>query len=425
MTRSQNNLNDVLTAETVMMLKEHFIESYGPVRQTTSSGESGGSAMQRLVAANYPGLLDGMMPLWSIPDAWSIISQEAIECPLIHRYFTETSPQLWGDINDRRAVLGMGGASCEYWDVGEILGYSADIFDPRVGCATTFQDRLLGAREPEWVYDPQENPAGVRCAVQDIQAPVFGYRTSDGFANRPVDNVGVQYGLLPLVRGDITSEQFVDLNAKVGGRDIDFNWTIGRSKADVEGLRNAYLSGRIPDYRQLAGVPMIEVRSGVNEEVHQSVHGKMARARLIAANGHAGNQVMWEAASPIPRYETEPEVFTAAFTLLDQWVTAVKADASADSLETKVLRNKPLEAKDACWVAGKPDVCGDSLPAYSLPRMVAGGPLSGDVLKCQLRPIDWNDYPVEFTDAQKDLLKSAFPDGVCDWTKPEIGRAHV
>jgi hypothetical protein len=44
-----------------------------------------------------------------------------------------------------------------------------------------------------------------------------------GFANRPLDTVGIQYGLKALMNGLITPAQFVDLNAKVGGHDIDYN----------------------------------------------------------------------------------------------------------------------------------------------------------------------------------------------------------
>ena len=47
--------------------------------------------------------------------------------------------------------------------------------------------------------------------------------------------------------------------------------------------------------------------------------------------------------------------------------------------------------------------------------MVAGGPPSNDVLKCQLKPIDWKDYAVTFTDAQKSRLAAIFPSGVCNF----------
>jgi len=42
-----------------------------------------------------------------------------------------------------------------------------------------------------------------------------------GFANSPLDNVSVEYGLLGPMAGQLTPAQFADLNANLGGRDID------------------------------------------------------------------------------------------------------------------------------------------------------------------------------------------------------------
>ena len=39
------------------------------------------------------------------------------------------------------------------------------------------------------------------------------------------------------------------------------------------------------------------------------------------------------------------------------------------------------------------------------------------VLKCALRPLDFADYPVAFTDGQKATLRAAFPTGVCDYQR--------
>jgi Tannase-like family of unknown function (DUF6351) len=52
--------------------------------------------------------------------------------------------------------------------------------------------------------------------------------------------------------------------------------------------------------------------------------------------------------------------------------------------------------------------------------MVAGGPLANNILKCQLKAIDPNDYKVPFTDAQKARLSEMFSKGVCDWSKPGV-----
>ncbi len=68
----QTTCNDVVSAETVMMVKEHFIETFGVPRWTIGQGGSGGAIQQYLIAQNYPGLLDALNPLVSFPDAVSI-----------------------------------------------------------------------------------------------------------------------------------------------------------------------------------------------------------------------------------------------------------------------------------------------------------------------------------------------------------------
>ena len=56
-----NNCNDLLAAETMMMVKERFIEAFGKPLFTMGQGASGGSYQQLQIADNYPGLLDGIL----------------------------------------------------------------------------------------------------------------------------------------------------------------------------------------------------------------------------------------------------------------------------------------------------------------------------------------------------------------------------
>jgi hypothetical protein len=53
---------------------------------------------------------------------------------------------------------------------------------------------------------------------------------------------------------------------------------------------------------------------------------------------------------------------------------------------------------------------------------VAGAPLTNDVVSCVLKPLDREDYAVEFTAAEWAELAATFPDGVCDWG---AGDAHA
>ncbi|MGH3443283.1 MAG: DUF6351 family protein, partial [Nitriliruptorales bacterium] len=66
--------------------------------------------------------------------------------------------------------------------------------------------------------------------------------------------------------------------------------------------------------------------------------------------------------------------------------------------------------------------CRAAFPYFARPRIGAGGPPSHDVIRCALKPLDPDDYEVEFGDAQWERLEAAFPDGVCDFTKPADGR---
>ena len=74
---------------------------------------------------------------------------------------------------------------------------------------------------------------------------VWGRDPKTGFARRPLDNVGIQYGLGALNAGKITVAQFLDVNEKIGGFDIDGNMVAERMVADPIAVRAAYRTGRV------------------------------------------------------------------------------------------------------------------------------------------------------------------------------------
>jgi hypothetical protein len=415
--------NDVVSAEAVTMVKEQLIERYGPVRYTIGKGCSGGSMQQHWIAANYPGLLDGIQPTCSFPDIWDTL-QEAEDCSLLNRRF-QAAPGEWADTADQTAVSGHGYRSvCLAWAPpadDSFGGYARIWLDPDNGPACLRHG--TSGESPPWVYNAQTNPSGVRCTLQDYQVAQFGTRPQDGFANTPFDNVGVQYGLQALQSGAISPEQFVDINANAGGYDIDWNWQPQRSQADAAALANAYRGGRITYGRQLAEVPIIDLRGTGNAGIHSDVHSYITRARLDAANGHHTNQVIWTTGGPITG---EPSVAAESFLLIDQWLAAIESDHSHAPLQLKVLRDKPAAAVDACWIAGRKVTdraqCDHAYPHYALPRIAAGAPLANDVLKCQLKPLRRSDYAVTFTDDEWQRLQAAFPTGVCDYTRPGVAQ---
>jgi hypothetical protein len=415
--------NDVVSAEAVALLKEHLTERYGPVRYTIGEGCSGGSMQQHWIAANYPGLLDGIQPTCSFPDIWDTM-QEAEDCSLLNRQYQQ-APDEWADPAAQTAVAGHGYRSvCLAWappTSAGFGGYAQIWLDPDNGPACLRQGTT--GVSPPWVYDSETNPHGVRCTLQDYQVAQFGTRPQDGFANRPFDNVGVQYGLQALRSGAISPEQFVDLNANVGGYDIDYNWQPQRSEADRAALINAYHGGRITYGRELAKVPIIDLRGTANTGIHSDVHSYITRARLDAANGQHANQVIWTTGGPITG---DPSVASKSFLLMDQWLAAIEADHTQAPLQAKVRRHKPSAAQDACWIDGQEVTdhaqCAQAFPHYGLPRIAAGGPLANDVLKCRLKPLRRSDYPVVFTDDQWQRLQATFSQGVCDYSQPGVGQ---
>src|SRR6185436_13828829 len=89
------------------------------------------------------------------------------------------------------------------------------------------------------------NPGGTRCDVFDHTVNAYGRDPATGFARRPIDNSGVQYGLAALNAGAINATQFLDLNELIGGYDNDGNLVATRAAADPLALRAAYQTGRL------------------------------------------------------------------------------------------------------------------------------------------------------------------------------------
>ena len=425
-----NNCNEAVSAEALMMVKEHLAETYGPIRYTIGNGCSGGSIQQINIASAYPGLLDGIQPSCTFTDVVTT-AIEVLECRGLLHYFNEVSPHLWGVLQQRALVAGhMSPSLCHTW----INVYSFDRLggDPTWGCTQPVLTSVNlpyigpvafpGRSEPEWVYDPETNPEGVRCTIQDYSVATFG-RRPDGFARRPGDNVGVQYGLQALESGSILPEQFVDLNEKIGGLDIDLDHTTERLPADTGATAAAYQAGRVSSGKALAVTPIIDIRGHNNNEIHADFYSYTLRERLLKANGSLGNYAMFISPAPLVPL---PQVSEEAFLLMDEWLANIEKDTSNKPRAVKVAENRPAGAVDSCWVGLQKvtdwTVCQTAFPHFTSPRVNAGGPLSNDILQCQKKPLRREDYSVAFSDAQWARLEATFATGVCDWTKPGVGQ---
>jgi hypothetical protein len=423
-----NNCGVVTSAEAAMMVKEHFIETYGPVTHTIGWGGSGGAMQQHFIADAYPGILDGIVPGISFPDVFSLMKNVS-DCRLLERYFSGPGKSVTAE--QRKAVAG-------FLDYGTCV--TAD---------TAFSDRLTATDScnkplqspgaylpPSAIWDPKSNPTGVKCLATEQYANQFG-RESDGFVRTPLDNTGVQYGLQALKTGQISAAQFVALNAGIGGLNAAGTPVKTRSQADQQALKAAYADDLVINGGLgLRTTPIIDQRTDMDTSalpllnIHTRQWSFVTRARLLAANGTTANQVIIE--NGITPDQTDA-ASAYELTAMDQWLTTIEADHSGRSRQATVVASKPAGLSDGCYLSAKnrvqqpltdpaTGVCGTTYPVGSDPRQQSGAPQIEDALKCAPRPLDLTDYPVTFTKAETSELKKTFAPGVCDYSKPGAGQ---
>ena len=281
-TQHSLNNNELLAAETIMMVREHIIETYGEIRYTMSDGGSGGSMMQTAPASVMPGLLNGLMTTISYPDAAEHLDRDERlrTARKLLRYPAGLAPQPEAQ---RAAINGhLTSGYCTTWVnsfLGQFLPTSAG------NCGAGFPASI--------VYDPILRRNGVRCDTDGgPQEPQWGtFVDADGNTKTklPYDNVGVQYGLKALQEGVISPEEFVRLNEGVGGYNNDRVWSGGstsspiipapRMVAQTDVLPTIYKSGILADGKQLAKVAHIDMRSHGNDPGHPHALALMVDAR--------------------------------------------------------------------------------------------------------------------------------------------------
>lgn len=430
------NCNAMLGAETAMMGKEHWIETFGVPNYTISLGSSGGAITTQDLADMMPGLFDGAIPISTFPDSYSI-ANAAQDARLLTNYLVLKNPAGWTEAQ-KVAVSGYKGMQAFLDDATE-----SQRMDPVMG-----RIDFPGYEMAQWnaavpmalryvpldnQYTPTlaPNPTGARPTLVDWARNVYGVDPATGFGLRPWDNVGVQYGLKALNDGVISVPQFLDVNEFVGGFDNDANYIPQRTVADLGALKRMHLGGMtLYGGNGLANIPVLDA-GGYNDTSghHYAVYHFMVRERLKEVNGNADNHIMWRG----------PAQAEANWQAMVRWVEAIKADTSSTDPRLKVSRNKPADIVDGCWntsttpptfiaepqiLSSEPNTqCNIRYPGWLLPRIIAGGPVAANILKCQLKPVDINDYKVPFTGEQIGRLQRIFANGVCDWSKPGVNSA--
>jgi Tannase-like family of unknown function (DUF6351) len=424
-----NSCNAFLAGETTMMGKEHVIETFGVPEFTVSMGTSGGAYTSLQIADEFPGLFDGIIINATFPDALAI-AMAGEDAHLLTHYFAITDP---GGFTDSQKVAVSGYQGMKAFVDAANQGQRTDPVAKRPDVEGYNPAVWNDAIPMSLRYDAKTNPHGARPTVFDVAKNIYGVDPKNGFALRPFDNVGVQYGLAALAASAITPKQFLDLNEKIGGYDIDANYVAPRSIADAQSLKRVYQAAvTLGGGGGLASIPVFD--DGAYNDArgyHYQWFHFAIRERMRKENGNADNHVMWRG----------PVQADGAWPVFMQWVASFKADRSSASGHDKAVKAKPAAAVDGCWMekpgdppnfvpepqtfSGKSDSrCNAAYPSSANTRYVAGGPIDGNTLKCQLKPIDAKDYP-GFTASDLQRLRTIFPGGVCDYSKPGVSQTRV
>jgi len=337
---------------------------------------------------------------------------------------------------------------------------------------------LFGQAPNQQFWEPFSDILAIRWTHYDDLRNVYGV-DSTGAARVTWDNVGVQYGLASLKAGQITPAEFLHVNWNIGGwkhpsqmvqETFPFfgtsqseinkaltipgyfdpwsrkNMNLGtdpskpapRAKGDPIAMRAAYTSGHV--FRGQLDVPAIDHRQYLERELdmHNSHQSFAMRERVLQRMGNSDNVVIWFT-DTIPNTPKASQSFEA-LAVMDQWLMNIRANPAAG-----VAGNKPAGAVDACYdrngqlmyagdgvwdgiLDGRPaGPCTQAFPLYRTSRIVAGAPIEGGIYNCSRKPVEmavadgtyapWTPNAEEIAQ-----LKATFPEGVCDYSRPDQAR---
>jgi hypothetical protein len=210
-----------------------------------------------------------------------------------------------------------------------------------------------------------------------------------------------------------------------------------RTQGNLTAMQSVYKSGLV--FRGDIDLPIIDWRNYLEDwlDMHNSHQSFASRQRMLNADGDASNQVIWftNSLTADGDFDQTPE----ALEVMDEWMANIRMHPW-----NGVAGNKPARATDRCFtnqgveIASGADVWNgiiDSKPAgactqkfktFSTSRRVAGGPFEQSIFKCQLMPVasaiqkglygSWTPSAAETA-----MLGAIFPQGVCDYSKPDAG----
>jgi hypothetical protein len=127
----------------------------------------------------------------STPETTVALVNEVTDAELFVHYLANTSTVTWSDAHIE-AATGFPTATT----LTTILPSASKVKAQGGACNSIIPTSVQ--------YDAKTNPTGIRCDIYDHMVNVLGRDPVTGFARRPLDNVGVQYGLEALNTGAIT-----------------------------------------------------------------------------------------------------------------------------------------------------------------------------------------------------------------------------
>ncbi|GGY35124.1 hypothetical protein GCM10011297_05220 [Bacterioplanes sanyensis] len=470
-TETDNTYNIRLQEDTALRLKRQFSARYGEPEFVIGLGGSGGGLQQFLYAQNQPGIIDGGVALIAYPDMVTQI-QYTLDCELLEYYFDHLASDrdAWRQPEIRQAIMGLP-VSNQYqprlsWltDAAYLLrGQWPPPQPPASECSKGWRGSVPLVNNPRFHSDFYRFSRSVREHTfwthwQDNQ-DVYG-TDQDGRAPSVWSNAGVQYGLQALQQGHISPEQFLELNARIGGwkpaKDMTNArfWHVSgdsrlyrfspygehnmshsgqvmelapRYQGNLAAAKAAYQSGNV--FMGKMQIPVMDVRMYLDHElnIHHTWAAVSTRQRLLKAGTDARLQPIWISTKPYnPMWD--------AIAVMDQWLSAQQNGQS-------LLQARPDDATDRCfddqgqviasgagvwdgdWNQRPNGACTEQMPFNQGSRQVAGEDIAGTVFQCQrqsvkeaiasgvYQPVDMRPYQAE--------LERIFAEGVCDYDLPD------
>ncbi len=472
--QTSNHYNIWLAEDTALRVKRQFVGLYGKPRYTLGIGGSGGAIQQYLFGQNNPGLIDGAVALYSYPD---MVSQTiyVMDCEPLEHYFERLASDTsnWVDWSRRAQIEGLSSTASGHnyyqWATAAadfLNGRPSRVLNGGTECIRGWRGLTQLIHNPTFIHFPDSFSASVLKQShwthwEDVKT-VYGVG-ENGYANSTWDNRGVQYGLETLKSGGITAEEFLHLNARIGGwkppaemlperlwflaKDwfsADFSaWSeqnhyssavdgvARRSEGNESAITGAFNAGLV--FSGYIDIPIIDLRHYLDDELdmHHSFASFSSRSRMQKAMGKFDNQVVWVTHKPhMPIAES--------LDALSRWIESARTDPGLDWSQSKpadVLdkcfdgAGDVLAAGDSVWDGawnGLPrGTCMDIYPNNKTSRQIAGGAIAGDLFKCQLRPVEaavaGGTYGEIDMLPHTSRLQLIFPQGVCDYSQLGLG----